>query len=161
MPPTYRNPNQEVADWARSVAAKPGSQGVPTATRVFRSTGQSLPSGLFTVMSWNSTAYSTTGMFDPTTPTRLYAPSTGIYTGTWNLGVAGGAWVEIYKNANGVYGGGTLWHYNRSTNFTEGSVFENELVQGDYIEFFAGNTGGALTTGSDNVHCFMTLRLVA
>jgi len=129
------------------VSAAAGGLGTSGA-RVYRSTTQSLPDGVYTPLSWDTTLRDDEGYWDVSNPTRLTAPSDGwyVFTAGFNTSSAPTS-VRTKWQVNGT----KILDFNRisgqGSNDARAHACTEYLNAGDYVEFLAYASDGSAVTG--------------
>jgi hypothetical protein len=111
-------------------------------------TTQSIPSGVFTNVSFDVEVYDTDNMFDPMTPTRLTFNTPGVYLVTgaarWADNATGRRAVGIVPNANGIAFLAADTRDATASGASRQNVSTTARFQaGDFIELKVEQTSGA------------------
>lgn len=133
--------------------------------KVYRTTAVSVASDTHQFISWNAQSYEvTTGLWDSGDPTRLFAPTSGVYLLTVKM-----QWASSASGRRGcgyrVNGGGA--EYDMQVNASSATSKQNgsdliKLRTGDYVQVYAYQTSGVALnmTGGDEGNSSVTLTLL-
>lgn len=131
-------------------------------TRLRKSATQTISSGTWTAVTWDTEDYDTLAMHDNVTNnSRLTAPSAGVYAVNFSvqLGTASGdCYIQFAINGTRVPGRAYLPSAGGSRSYTLHRMLA--VSSGDYIEAFIFASGGAtLTTVADDANVLEAFKL--
>jgi hypothetical protein len=141
-------PDPAVTDWVPLGYGAAIQTNVPSA-RAWRSTAQSIASGTWTPLSFDSERWDTDNIFDVANPTRFTCRTSGKYLANFTVGVASNATGvrEWAIRVNGsTYHGLVLTPAASGAGTYGGATVVLDLTVGDYVEFVAYQTSGISLT---------------